>query len=139
VRVYLSRPATALRLRMSKKRVLVTDDHASIRVVLRGLVETEEFTVCGEAASGDEAIAKAKELVPDLILLDFSMPGMNGAETAKILRKSVPQVRIILFTMGEEFANVALAAATGVDRVVAKPGAAYELLNCMRSVMGLSV
>jgi DNA-binding NarL/FixJ family response regulator len=122
-----------------QKRVLVTDDHASIRVVLRGLVETEEFTVCGEAASGDEAIAKAKELVPDLILLDFSMPGMNGAETAKILRKSVPQVRIILFTMGEEFANEALAAATGVDRVVAKPGAAYELLDCMRSVTGLSV
>ena len=83
--------------------------------------------------------AEAKELVPDLILLDFSMPGMNGAETAKILRKSVPQVRIILFTMGEEFANEALAAATGVDRVVAKPGAAYELLDCMRSVMGLSV
>ena len=122
---------------MSKKRVLVTDDHASIRVVLRGLVETEQFTVCGEAANGAEAIEKAKELGPDLILLDFSMPGMNGGETAKIIKKSMPQVRIILFTLGAESATEAFAAATGVDRVIAKPGAAFELLDCMRSVLGL--
>jgi two-component system chemotaxis response regulator CheY len=122
---------------MSKKRVLVTDDHPSIRFLLRCLVETEQFTVCGEAANGPEAIEKAKELGPDLILLDFSMPGMNGGETAKILKKLLPQVQIILFTLDEESVNEALAAAMGVDRVVAKPGAAFELLDCMRSVLGL--
>jgi two-component system chemotaxis response regulator CheY len=122
---------------MSKKRVLITDDHPSIRFVLRSLVETEQFTVCGEAANGAEAIEKAKELAPDLILLDFSMPGMNDGETARILKKSMPQVRIILFTLDEESVNKALAAALGVDRVLAKPGAAFELLDCMRSVMGL--
>jgi two-component system chemotaxis response regulator CheY len=84
---------------MSKKRVLITDEHPSIRFLLRSLVETEQFTVCGEAANGAEAIEKAKELAPDLILLDFSMPGMNGGETAEVLKKSMPQVRIILFTL----------------------------------------
>jgi PleD family two-component response regulator len=92
-------PAIAPRPRMSKKRVLITDEHPSIRFLLRSLVETEQFTVCGEAANGAEAIEKAKELAPDLILLDFSMPGMNGGETAKVLKKSMPQVRIILFTL----------------------------------------
>jgi two-component system chemotaxis response regulator CheY len=130
-------PAIAPRPRMSKKRVLITDEHPSIRFLLRSLVETEQFTVCGEAANGAEAIEKAKELAPDLILLDFSMPGMNGGETAKVLKKSMPQVRIILFTLHEESVNQALAAAMGVDMVVAKPGAAFELLDCMRSVLGL--
>jgi two-component system chemotaxis response regulator CheY len=72
---------------MSKKRVLIVDDQLSIRFVLRSLVETDQLTVYGEAASGAEAIEKAKELGPDLILLDFSMPGMNGGETAKIIKK----------------------------------------------------
>ena len=67
---------------MSKKRILVTDDHPSIRYLLRSLLETDEFTVCGEAANGGEAILKAAALAPDLILLDFAMPGMNGGETA---------------------------------------------------------
>ncbi len=122
---------------MSKKRVLIVDDEPSIRFVFRSLVETEQFTVCGEAANGAEAIEKTKELGPDLILLDFSMPGMNGGETAKIIKKSMPQVRIILFTLGTESATEAFAAATGVDRVIAKPGAAFELLDCIRSVLGL--
>jgi DNA-binding NarL/FixJ family response regulator len=57
---------------MSKKRVLIVDDHPSIRFFLRSLVETEDFTVCGEAFDGKEAIENAKQLKPDLLLLDFA-------------------------------------------------------------------
>jgi len=60
------------------------------------------------------------------------MPGMNGGETAKIIKKSMPQVRIILFTLGAESPTEAFAAATGVDSVIAKPGAAFELLDYIR-------
>jgi DNA-binding NarL/FixJ family response regulator len=72
---------------MPKKKVLIIDDHAGIRFLLRSLVETDDFTVCGEASNGTQGIEKAKETDPDLVLLDFSMPGINGAETAVILKR----------------------------------------------------
>jgi PleD family two-component response regulator len=74
-------------LAMPKKKVLIIDDHAGIRFLLRSLVETDDFTVCGEASNGTQGIEKAKETDPDLVLLDFSMPGINGAETAVILKR----------------------------------------------------
>lgn len=128
---------TTPRLRMPKKRILITDDHPSIRFLLRSLVETDEFTVCGEAADGEEAIEKAKELHPDLMLLDFSMPRMNGGEAAKILKKLMPEVPIILFTLHEESVNNALAESMGVARVIAKPDGITKLLDCMRDVLNL--
>jgi CheY-like chemotaxis protein len=122
---------------MPKKRILVTDDHPSIRFLLRSLLETDEFTVCGEAASGGEAILKAAGLAPDLILLDFVMPGMNGGETARTLKKLMPGIPVILFTLDEDSVNEALAATMGVDAVLAKPDAALHLLDCMRRVLHL--
>jgi DNA-binding NarL/FixJ family response regulator len=80
--------------------ILVVDDNPSIRYLLRVFVESKTaFTVCGEAGHGAEAIEQAKRLQPDLILLDLSMPVMNGAEAAVILKKTMPQMKIILFTM----------------------------------------
>jgi len=122
---------------MSKKRVLLTDDHTSIRFLLRSLIETDQFTVCGEAANGGEVVLKAAELAPDLILLDFVMPGMNGGETARTLKKLLPRIPIILFTLDEDSVNGALAASMGVDAVLAKPDAGRHLLDCMRRVLGL--
>jgi CheY-like chemotaxis protein len=123
---------------MSKKKVLIVDDHPSIRFLLRSLIEMHEFTVCGEATNGVEAIQKAEELRPDLILLDFAMPLMNGGEAAPILRKRLPGVPIILFTLHEDSVNQALAAEIGADRVLAKPDGMTKILGCMRDLMGLS-
>jgi DNA-binding NarL/FixJ family response regulator len=122
---------------MPKKKVLIVDDHPSIRFLLRSLVETEDFTVCGEAADGREAVEKAPQLNPDLILLDFSMPNMNGAQAAPVLKRLLPSVPIILFTMHEDSVNSALAAAMNVDRVIAKPDGMTKLLECMRNVLSL--
>lgn len=122
---------------MEKKKVLIVDDHPSIRFLLRSLIESHDFTVCGEAADGVAAIEEAKRANPDLILLDLAMPRMNGAEAAPILKKLMPHVPIILFTMHEDSVGKALAAAMGVDRVIAKPDGMTRLIECMGNVLGL--
>src|SRR5579859_2214219 len=66
---------------------------------MRSLLENAGYSVCGEAESGTQAIESAPRLNPDLILLDYSMPGLNGAETASILKSRLPEVPIILFTL----------------------------------------
>jgi DNA-binding NarL/FixJ family response regulator len=125
-------------LRMPKKKVLVVDDHPSMRFLIRSLVESDDdFAVCGEAADGVEAIEKAKQLVPDLILLDFAMPRMTGGEAAVILKKRMPHLPIILFTLHQDQVNEALAATMRVDRVIAKTDGMTKVLECMREVLGL--
>jgi CheY-like chemotaxis protein len=82
---------------MPKKRILIVDDHPSMRFLIRSLVENDDFTVCDLAADGVEAIEKAKQLQPDLILLDFAMQRMTGGEVAVILKGRMPHIPIILF------------------------------------------
>jgi DNA-binding NarL/FixJ family response regulator len=67
--------------------------------LIRRFVESSGYKVCAEAANGLEAIIRAGEFEPELILMDLSMPGMNGAEAASILKRKMPGVRIIIFTM----------------------------------------
>jgi CheY-like chemotaxis protein len=122
---------------MPPKRVLIVDDHPYIRSLLRALVETDDFRVCGEAMDGVDAIEKADKLRPDLILLDFTMPRMNGDEVARIVKNRMPAARIILFTLDEESVNKVFAASMCVDRVVAKPDGMTKLVPCMREVVGL--
>ena len=120
---------------MDKKRILIIDDSAMMRSALRKFLEDEQFTVCGEAEDGLIGIEKAKELSPDLIFLDFSMPGMNGAEVAPILKRVLPKVPIILFTMHEQYIGKTLAASHSVDRVLPKPSDLSQILNCIRSLL----
>jgi CheY-like chemotaxis protein len=79
--------------------ILIVDDHASIRTAVRDLFESPlASVVCGEAENGVDAIAKAQQLKPDLIVLDLSMPVMNGFEAAKIFRDLFPAVPIFMLT-----------------------------------------
>ena len=90
--------------------ILIVDDNANIRRLLRSFIETNTvFKICGEAENGPEGIEKAKELQPELILLDMTMPGMHGTEAASILKRVLPQVKIILFTLHTDGVNQALA------------------------------
>jgi len=80
--------------------VLIVDDHEAFRRTLRLRFEAlSEFAVCGEAADGVEAIEKAQRLSPNLVILDFAMPGMNGLETAMALKCMMPSVRLFLLTV----------------------------------------
>jgi len=101
--------------------ILVVDDNASIRRLLHNFVESNTpFKVCGEAENGAEAIKKSKELQPDLVLLDLTLPGMSGTQTASALRLLEPRPKIILFTLHAEGVNKELASVFGIDLVLSK-------------------
>ena len=101
--------------------ILIVDDYASIRQLLRSFVETNTgFEVCGEAENGAEAIEKAKELQPDLVLLDMTMPGMSGAEAGPVIKRLLPQVKIVLFTIHTDGVNQSLASTLGIDLAISK-------------------
>jgi DNA-binding NarL/FixJ family response regulator len=95
-------PSFAHGERMSKS-ILIADDHETTRSLIRSFLESKEgFEVCGEAVDGVDVIEKAIELKPDLIILDLAMPRMNGAAAASVLKRTMPNVPIILFTMYDE-------------------------------------
>lgn len=103
------------------KTILIADDSAMVRTAIRQALERDtEFVVCGEASDGTEAVSKAKELEPDLILLDVRMPGLNGMEVAGILRYALPKVRIALLTMYAEDLGKYFTSLFRIDAVLAK-------------------
>jgi two-component system response regulator VicR len=103
------------------KKVLIVDDSWAVRNAIRFVLEKEtQVTICGEAEDGFDALRKAAELKPDLILLDLVMPKLDGALTAWLLKRISPEVPIILFTMYETAVD-ALAPAIGVEMVLSKP------------------
>jgi DNA-binding NarL/FixJ family response regulator len=106
---------------MTRKSILIADDNEQIRKVVRCFLESRtEFRVCGEAVNGLDAIEKALALNPDMILLDFSMPMMNGIETAYLLKIMLPKVPVILFTALDSAAMESDAMAAGIRAIVPK-------------------
>ena len=103
------------------KRILVVDDYAPIRGLVREIIEARPgFEICGEAADGVEAVQKGRELKPDLIVMDFLMPRINGLQAALILHEITPNTPIILFTFYENAIPRDLAQAAGVASVLSK-------------------
>lgn len=117
------------------KKILIVDDCEAVRAAVRYRLETQDgLEVCGEAVDGSDAIEKAKQLKPDLILLDLNMPKMNGAAAASILKKLHPHVPIILFTMYED-AIETLAPVFGVDVVLSKPAGLKRLIERVQGLL----
>ena len=124
---------------MAKKQILIADDSSIVRRILSMFLQNRKnIEVCGEAANGTEAIEKAKLLHPDLILLDLAMPEMNGAEVASILKKSMPDVHIIIFTMYSENIGRSLTSTIGVDMVLSKPDGMISLMKAVDAVLSPS-
>jgi DNA-binding NarL/FixJ family response regulator len=118
------------------KKILIADDSVSVRYVIRTfLKDVPDVEICGEAANGLDAVEKAKKLAPDLVLLDLSMPMMNGAEVASVLKKSMPHVPIIMFTMYSENVGASLKSALGVDAVLSKPDGMTQLVATVKSTL----
>jgi CheY-like chemotaxis protein len=118
------------------KRILIADDGDEVRQVVRAVIEARtSYEVCGEAANGAEAVSKALELKPDLMLLDLAMPMLNGVEVASVLAGSMPDLPIILYTMYSELLGLSLAAAVGAKAVVSKADGIGKLIECMQMLL----
>jgi DNA-binding NarL/FixJ family response regulator len=111
-------------------RILLVDDHPLVRNGLRALLASvPELTIVGEAASGEEAIARATELLPDIILMDLNMPGVNGVEATRRILQAQPHVGIIVLTMLEDDASVFAAMRAGARGYLLKGADQTEVLR----------
>jgi DNA-binding NarL/FixJ family response regulator len=103
------------------RRILIVDDSAYVRRSMRALFAGQrDFEICGEATDGQDGIEKAEKLNPDLIILDLSMPVMNGLDAARALRLTRPAIPIILYSLYSDEAVLAEAIAAGIRAVVSK-------------------
>jgi len=116
--------------------VLIADDSRAIRQGLRDLFQSEgDFDVCGEAENGREAVEKAQQLHPDLILLDLSMPGMNGLEAAGILKKIMSKVPVIICSAHKDPLSKKEADSAGIWAWISKSEHVSVLLREARSLV----
>jgi len=102
------------------KCVLIVDDHVAVRKALRSLFNLNGLTVCGEAVNGRDAIEKAMRLHPDLIVLDLSMPVMDGLEAARELTKLLPDIPLMMFTNHVSHLMELNARSAGIWKVISK-------------------
>jgi DNA-binding NarL/FixJ family response regulator len=103
------------------KRILIVDDNPQMRRLMRFFINSQPgFEVCGEGLDGLDAVEKAVALKPDLIILDFRMPRLNGIEAAHVLRESLPYVPIILFTLHKDTISESELANSGIRAVLSK-------------------
>jgi len=116
--------------------ILIVDDHQFERTIIRSAVEgLTKFDVCGEASDGVEAIEKARELRPDLVIMDLAMPRMNGVEAAMVLRNTMPKVPVVLFTLYAEQLRGAISPGFGVTIILSKADGLTPLLECLERLL----
>ncbi|MBK8029109.1 MAG: response regulator transcription factor [Chloroflexi bacterium] len=116
--------------------ILLADDHAILRSGLRLLVESQpDFKVVGEAGTGKEAIAKARELQPNLILLDLNMPELDGLDALPAIRKEAPDSRILILTMHDDVSYLQEALRTGASGYILKKAVDSDLITALRTVL----
>jgi DNA-binding NarL/FixJ family response regulator len=135
-RVVVNLPSVQRRMRMQRTKILIVDDHALFRQGVRATIERgEDFEVVGEAEDGAEALVKARELKPDLILMDINMPYCNGLEAVIAIKSELPDVRIIMLTVHDEDENLFEAIRNGAEGFLSKRVRAKALLDSLRGVM----
>jgi DNA-binding NarL/FixJ family response regulator len=117
-------------------RILIADDNEMVRRgVTRILSSVTDLQVCGEARDGSEALRKARELLPDLIILDISMPGINGAEAARRLRQEVPRAKILVISQHDPIQLLPRVIEAGAHACVDKGRLSTDLLVAIQGVM----
>ncbi len=118
-------------------RVLIVDDHAFIRRGVQTILHPfPEWELCGEADNGNDAIRMADELKPEFIIMDVSMPGVNGIEATRVIRKTQPDVKIVLLTLHESADLVRSAFRAGARGYLLKTDAEQELVRALTVLIG---
>ncbi|MFQ5852636.1 MAG: response regulator [Candidatus Binatia bacterium] len=120
---------------MEAIRVILADDHALFRSGLSTLLAKEKgFKVVGEAQDGNEAFQRARELVPDIVLMDIYMPGCDGLAATRRIKKAVPSVKVVILTVSEEDKNLFEAVKCGAHGYLLKKIEPRELFEMLRGV-----
>ncbi len=118
-------------------RVLVADDHEVMRLGIRNLLEVRPgWSVCAEAGNGQEAVEKTLQFRPDVIIMDLSMPVMNGLEAASQITRTQPQIPVILFSLHLSDDLYRHFQKDGIRGAVAKGDAARDLVQAVEAVLG---
>lgn len=121
---------------MDRTRILIVDDHEIFRRGLRSLLESRgEFDIVGEAINGLEAIDKAKELRPDIIVMDVSMPQMDGLEAARLIRNDRPGAKIVILSQHDSAQMLSAALEAGASAYVTKSQVARSLFGALEAVL----
>ncbi len=121
---------------MEKTRILVVDDHEVVRLGVRSLLAVHEgYDVVGEASDGIAAIQQAKELKPDVVVLDLSMPNMNGAEAASEIRKVCPEVKIVVLSIHNSRQSVLDMLEAQASAYIVKSGAMEFLIPAIDAAL----
>jgi two-component system, chemotaxis family, chemotaxis protein CheY len=115
-------------------RILIVDDSETTRRILRAIVHSREWTVCGEAEDGRSGVAKFEALKPDLVLIDLAMPDINGLEAAKSMAAMDPKVPLVLFTVLDMPGLAGPARNAGIAEVVSK-AQAWDLVSTIERVV----
>ena len=119
-----------------KIRVLLVDDHALVRLGFRRLLEDDpELIVVGEASDGTEAVELARKLVPDVVVMDYAIPAPNGALATRMIRESVPSVRVLMLSMHPEPTYVANSREAGASGYLLKNALDLELVAAVKGVL----
>jgi two-component system response regulator NreC len=120
---------------MTPIRLLIADDHAVLRAGLRMLLDVQhDITVAGEAGDGAEVLQKARELQPDVVLMDLTMPGPPSGDVIRQVLRACPKTRVLVLTMHDDPAYLVSAMAAGAAGYVVKKVADSELLSAIRAV-----
>lgn len=123
--------------RDNKLRIMLADDHSVVRNGLRAIINCEkDMEVVGEAEDGLEVLDKARECLPDIILMDITMPGLGGLEATRMVKNAMPEVKVLILTIHESEECLYHALNIGADGYVTKAAHESELVLAIRALSG---
>jgi DNA-binding NarL/FixJ family response regulator len=117
-------------------RVLLVDDHPPMRRVLRGVLEDAGMQVVGEAGDGLEGVAQAEAVRPDVVLMDWRMPRLDGVQATARIRSQLPEVQVVVFSSAEGAGMGVIARQAGASAFVAKGASAEQVCAAVRAAWG---
>lgn len=121
-----------------KKKVLIVDDSGYMRQVIRRHLESKGFEVTGEATDGNEVVAMATTLQPDLITMDLSMKNLGGIEATKLVKQAVPNAKVIVVSALGESRFIKEAVAAGAHDFIIKPFTEDRLISSVKSALKMN-
>ena len=121
---------------MNKIKIIIADDHILIRKAIKSLLQNvEDFVIVGEAENGEEAINRVNELAPDIVIMDISMPGLNGIEATKIISQKYPSTKVLALTIHEDKEYLFEILKEGASGCLVKNTTRLELINAIRTIL----